>query len=409
MDGFGTITWWGFSPAIDLLSEDVSECLEKMHLNSTADPDTVHILLIGGGDIRHILKTMSCSWKHKKKKLHFYIIENNLELYARDLLFFSIAMETRERMGLQEKTELFLELYGNTLVRYQSMEYVQKLSTEFIKMVTDFDNLAEKLPYIDMSQLKFKERDMLEAIFKFWRNPNREKDVFDIEKAWDQRLRAYLGTRYDAIPNCFDWDYSMKMAERGAEILNSRFYAKWRLSGVAFEIRDGTYNVPNKTLASGMIFKKEGERLARRGYWGDTLVSPYITFGLECEEKSFFKKSNNILTRSSVDVAEYNMLQILHELMHKEKYIPSKTEVKPEEQMNKGATLTEITEEEEEEEKTKEEPSMSAASPLDLEYKSLQLDDVRISFLPLNSALDLHKKNKYQKLFNIIYFSNSPF
>jgi dynein assembly factor 3 len=51
-------------------------------------------------------------------------------------------------------------------------------------MVTDFDYLGEKLPFVDMSQLKFKERDMLEAIFKFWRNPNREKDVFDIEKAW---------------------------------------------------------------------------------------------------------------------------------------------------------------------------------------------------------------------------------
>jgi dynein assembly factor 3 len=79
--------------------------------------------------------------------------------------------------------------------------------------------------------------------------------------------------------------------------MNGKFYTKWRLSGIAFEIRDGTYNVPNKTLASGIIFKKEGERIARRGYWGDILVSPYVTFGLECEEKSFFKKSNNILTR----------------------------------------------------------------------------------------------------------------
>ena len=32
-----------------------------------------------------------------------------------------------------EKTELFLELYGNTLVRKQSADYVEKMSTEFIK------------------------------------------------------------------------------------------------------------------------------------------------------------------------------------------------------------------------------------------------------------------------------------
>ena len=40
-----------------------------------------------------------------------------------DIVFFS------------EKTELFLELYGNLLVRQQSVEYVQKMSNEFIKYV----------------------------------------------------------------------------------------------------------------------------------------------------------------------------------------------------------------------------------------------------------------------------------
>ena len=32
-----------------------------------------------------------------------------------------------------EKTELFLELFGNSLVRQQSIDYVEKMSTEFIK------------------------------------------------------------------------------------------------------------------------------------------------------------------------------------------------------------------------------------------------------------------------------------
>jgi len=32
-----------------------------------------------------------------------------------------------------DKTELFLELYGNSLVRQQSMEYVQQVAPEFIK------------------------------------------------------------------------------------------------------------------------------------------------------------------------------------------------------------------------------------------------------------------------------------
>lgn len=37
-----------------------------------------------------------------------------------------------------DKTELFLEIYGNSLVRQQSMDYVHKFSTTFIKWVKHF-------------------------------------------------------------------------------------------------------------------------------------------------------------------------------------------------------------------------------------------------------------------------------
>jgi hypothetical protein len=38
-------------------------------------------------------------------------------------------------MIVADKTELFLELHGNSLVRQQSMEYVQQLAPEMIKYV----------------------------------------------------------------------------------------------------------------------------------------------------------------------------------------------------------------------------------------------------------------------------------
>lgn len=85
-----------------------------------------------------------------------------------------------------EKTEMFLELFGNLTIRKQSSEYVEKMANEFIKwvvlehtfyvqliswhlwtcflhwsifsnlcrMVTDFDILHQKLPMLDLSQLK---------------------------------------------------------------------------------------------------------------------------------------------------------------------------------------------------------------------------------------------------------------
>jgi len=37
-----------------------------------------------------------------------------------------------------EKTELYLELFGNSLVRRQCMDYVEKMAPEFIKCVSMF-------------------------------------------------------------------------------------------------------------------------------------------------------------------------------------------------------------------------------------------------------------------------------
>ena len=117
-----------------------------------------------------------------------YVLESNLELYARDILFLSLALEKRCRMGLQgtlltiaylprspndcsfyplesrylsvsldplcniidtcgivscaktgylvffaEKMETFLELFGNCHVRQQAMDYVEEMAHEFIK------------------------------------------------------------------------------------------------------------------------------------------------------------------------------------------------------------------------------------------------------------------------------------
>ncbi|XP_076115197.1 dynein axonemal assembly factor 3-like [Mytilus galloprovincialis] len=405
-DQFGTITWWGFTPALDLQDTDTISALNNLKLDTDEGKDTLNILLIGAGDIRHVLQTIARSYRHKKRKLHFYIIETQCELYCRDLLFMSLFLEPPNRMGLQEKTELFLELYGNLLVRQQSMEYVQKMSNEMIKMVTDFDYLEKKLPFIDLSQLKFKERDFMEGIFKFWRNP--DPKLFDVEKMWDLRLQRDLGVRYDTRDNVFDWDYHMRLIEREGDIIHAREYKNWRKYGIAYEPRDGNYDVPNRTLASGVLVKHEGERFAKRGFWGDMLVSPYITFGIQSEDKTLFKKNNNMYAKLSWHVSEFNILSLLHEIINKEKYVPPQIEEAKE---KKSATITEITEEEENEEDIKEKSestdTASQSNPAKDEYESLPLDDVKITFLPVMSVADLSRKSKYQKLFDIIYFSNS--
>ena len=41
-----------------------------------------------------------------------------------------------------------------------------------------------------------------------------------------------------------------------ASIITGNLYKNWRHYGKGFEIREGTYDKPNKTLISGMVFKQ---------------------------------------------------------------------------------------------------------------------------------------------------------
>ncbi|EDO37526.1 predicted protein [Nematostella vectensis] len=182
VDAFGAITWWGFSPALDLQEICLSSKFENLKLSGEGQEKPLNVLMIGAGDCRHILKTLSHAKRWPKRKINIYVVENNLEVLARHLLLLSIALEPQVSLGLQEKTELFLELFGNSLIRPQASEYLQRTSNDFIRMVTDFDYLEDKLPIFDITQLKFKERDLLEGIFKFWRNS--DPKFFDICKFW---------------------------------------------------------------------------------------------------------------------------------------------------------------------------------------------------------------------------------
>ncbi|KAK3727693.1 hypothetical protein RRG08_032650 [Elysia crispata] len=445
-DGYGNINWWGFSPALDLQETGYGEMCKKL---SCAIPDELHVLLIGAGDIRHILKTVARRYRHSKRKLKFYVVENSLELYVRDMLLMMVALEKPNKMGLQEKTELFLELYGNTHIRKQSSQYSEAMAHELIKMVTDFDYLEKKLSIFDLSQLKYKERDFLEGILKFLRN--REKIPYDVAKCWDLRLRQQLNVRYDSMRNVFDWDYNMELTERGGSIINIQQYKHWRQFGVAFQIREGTYDVPNRTLASATVFKLNGERHPRRGFWGDMIVSPYVTFGVESEDKSFYKKQNQQHVKTAEDVSEFNINSLFHELATNERYEPPKeVDNKDGEKSDSDTKLEEINEEDEEEKESEdkqENDSASAQCPepeekirkeadsskseekrgkeaensnqsqsCEDENKSrekteelewMKIEDVTVTFLPLNSIPDMLNKPKYQKRFNAAFFSNS--
>jgi dynein assembly factor 3, axonemal len=159
-------------------------------------------------------------------------------------------------------------------VREFTRQFIETKANEYIKYITDEDYLIGKHGhFFDFTLLKYKERDFLEGIFKFWRGSKNTTtttttDPFPATKCWDLRLRAYFQQRYDSRSNAYDWDFSMKIIEREhASIINRRCYSRWRETGIAYELRDTTYDHSNKTMASVLALNdpKSGDKTVRRG------------------------------------------------------------------------------------------------------------------------------------------------
>jgi len=392
VEGIGQCAWWGLSPAKDL----AKDCLEKQ--------GPLRVLCVGAADVRHILKTM-CSGR----KVEFYVMETNLEQYARIMLLLSVALQPASCMGLQEKTELYLDLLGNSMLRGPSVKFLKRAADTFIKMVTDEGYQREVLPMLDLTAMKFKERDFLEGIFKFWMGDF----PYEMDKLWDDRVRRFMGVRYDAGRNAFDYDYSMKLKER-AVLIEFNEYALWRRMGVAYEVRDGVYDTPNRSLCSGVIVMRNGAKTLCRGYWGDITCSPYITHGVKCDLSSMYEVRNRIQVRTGSEVAEYNVMCIVHTLLTGTEYTePPKPDRFSFNGDTKKATLDEVIEEEEEEEEEEvEKVEVKETRPNKKKKDYIQLTqphnkDVTVKLLPLGTMDALPNKTHLQKTFDLMYLGAS--
>nr|CAD7196458.1 unnamed protein product [Timema douglasi] len=302
--------YWGYSPALDLQTEWGQRGL-------SGSTDELRILIVGASDGRHILKTLAQSHGYAKRKLIFHVMEGSLELMARQMMLLTVALEPSQVLGLHEKTRLFLDIYGNILVRPNSARYVADKATQLIHMVTDPDYRQAKMPLLKLDRLKYKERDYLEDIFKFWQKDG--NNIFHPRAHWDSRLRRHLGTRYDAKEGIFDWDYHMRLRPLGGERINSREYKHWRGTGIAFTWPETECSKPNCTLASGVVLI--GDRLCHHGYLGDIVSGPYVNYGIECEDEDMLRKTNGVHNKRSTDIAERNLMRLFSELQTRQPYV----------------------------------------------------------------------------------------
>ncbi|CAF1411525.1 unnamed protein product [Adineta steineri] len=312
MDGAGNITFWGYSPSLDLTK----------YIDKQSEELPIRLLLIGSGDLRHIFHTLAST----TSPVHIYILESQLEIYARHLLFLQLLFTSVNQIGLQEKCEHYLELFANLHINTHTEQYLKEAATQLIQHITTISGefqLASNVT-IDASLLKYKEKDFLEGIFQFWRAPP-AKQPFPAELAWDGRVRQYLGARYDTRRNAFDWDLHMKLAERGFKRLNAHEYGDWRESGLAFHLTLQDYTQPNRTLASAFVFQNsDGTKQARRGYWGDILTGPFLAHGLiplDNNDAQMQAKANDKFIKTATDVSEYNVLKLLGQLQEQNNQI----------------------------------------------------------------------------------------
>jgi dynein assembly factor 3 len=135
----------------------------------------VNVLLMGAGDIRHILRTVAVLRRTgSTRPIHFHVAERGMDLIARQLLQISLAYTPSHRLGLQLKAEMFLELLGNSLVRSQTSEYLVVAANRLIDLVTDPELMEQHFPLVSLKQLKFQEvrgRSDCGRVCRAWARP----------------------------------------------------------------------------------------------------------------------------------------------------------------------------------------------------------------------------------------------
>ncbi|XP_023175144.2 dynein assembly factor 3, axonemal homolog [Drosophila hydei] len=305
--------FWGLSTALDLYEEYLRAFKIKDEPCAEAaeqQPDALNILICGGADPRHVIKTLAKRYTHgAKPKLKFYLLDACVEIMARNMLLLALALEPPESFSLVCKAHLFMDIYGNSLLRPSSHHYVAAKARTLLNMICDEEQLQRFAPMINIEALKYKERDGLEMAFSYWQP---QEQVYDIQRYWEQRVRALLGSRYDHREGAFDWDLSMTLKSREAQQICSQEYRYWRESGVAFVFPEYEHCKPNKTFAAGLV--RNGRTFLHRGYVGDIQTGPFCGFGLRSTEERLHNSVHGENDYRATDITERNLLEFFHEL-----------------------------------------------------------------------------------------------
>lgn len=243
-------------------------------------------------------------YRHETHNLNIYIASSFAESLVRDLLFLSLLNEFHPSIGILEKAETFLEIYGNTFVRASTSLFIETKAAAILDDIASSRQEIKSVPIVSLSLLKQKEIDELCEVLLYLKN---KEHTYDIANAWENALRSYFGVRYDSRKNLFDYHFNMKLSQY--PIINLRKYLDWCETGIAFKLRKGKYDNPNKTLRVNRLSTK----VVSPEFYGDIATSPYITFGVESGNDDLFKTTNDQYVHTSEDISQFNVIDFMTE------------------------------------------------------------------------------------------------
>lgn len=87
-------------------------------------------------------------------------------------------------------------------------------------------------------------------------------------------------------------DYQFRLTVRGGELISLKEYRLWRATGIAYEWQenDDTELYDNLTIISSIPIRERHN--FQKGYWGDIITGPFISFGTDEAKKVSFEELN---------------------------------------------------------------------------------------------------------------------
>ena len=138
MEALGFISYWGFTPSIDFFkgtSLQVSSKRADEVIAKDEDSRNINVLISECGDLRHLLRSLAENMPTRDGKprtgtINIYLHEKQKENLCRAILFLTLICE--KQMSMRERQETLLDLYGNSMIRDKSANYLENIVKELI-------------------------------------------------------------------------------------------------------------------------------------------------------------------------------------------------------------------------------------------------------------------------------------